>query len=458
MTESDGFRVLIAGGGVAGLEAALALRALVGPRAEVEILSPEAEFVHRQLAVAEPFSAGEVSRLDLEELVSAAGATLRRGRLGAVRGEERVAITADRAEISYEALLIAIGGRPVEALHGAVTYRDLGSRSEIRQAILDLDHGSISSLLFAVPPTVRWAMPLYELALLCAGHLEEIGDREIDLGVVTHEEEPLELFGPRAGAAVRDLLDEAGVTLRTSSAAASVEADGLRLMSVETIPCDRVVALPRLEIPPLPGVPQGPHGFIGTDLQMRVEGLDDVYAAGDATWFPVKQGGIAAQQADVAASSIASRIDPGIEPRSFNPVLRGALLTHRGPRYLRAALGDEGASSAAAPAPLWWPPAKVAGEYLAPFLASQGSGAEPASSLLEDLERPSDEAAALAGDEHREAIELCLAAAEADARWDDYGGALRWLAAGEGLGITLPSEYQIKREQWRDALNRARVP
>ena len=64
MSESR-FRVLIAGGGVAGLEGLLALRELIGERAHVEVLAPESEFAYRQLAVAEPFSAGEVARFDL---------------------------------------------------------------------------------------------------------------------------------------------------------------------------------------------------------------------------------------------------------------------------------------------------------------------------------------------------------------------------------------------------------
>ena len=39
-----------------------------------------------------------------------------------------------------------------------------------------------------------------------------------------------------------------------------------------------------------------------------MEGLDGVYAAGDATWYPIKQGGLAAQQADVVATAIAAAV------------------------------------------------------------------------------------------------------------------------------------------------------
>jgi hypothetical protein len=46
------------------------------------------------------------------------------------------------------------------------------------------------------------------------------------------------------------------------------------------------------------------------------------------------------------------------------------------PRYLRAEPGK--AHSAVDTEPLWWPPAKIVGRYLAPFLAEQlGVSNEP---------------------------------------------------------------------------------
>jgi CBS domain-containing protein len=100
-----------------------------------------------------------------------------------------------------------------------------------------------------------------------------------------------------------------------------------------------------------------------------VPGLDDVFAAGDITRFPVKQGGIAAQQADAAAEMIAANAGADLTPQPFRPVLRGLLLTGRQPRYLRQEItGGAGDVSVASPEPLWWPPAKIVGRYLAPFL------------------------------------------------------------------------------------------
>jgi sulfide:quinone oxidoreductase len=458
-TDKDGFRVVIAGGGIAGLEALLALRELVGDRVAVDVLAPEDEFVVRQLAVAEPFSAGEANSFDLTDLVSRAGGNHRHDSLAEVRPGERVVVTGAGAQIEYDALLLAIGARPVEALPGAITYRGFPSNADVRRAVLDVDQGEISSIGFAVPVTVRWALPLYELALLSAAHLREIGDRDVEIHFVTHEIEPLGLFGSNASRAVRDLLAEAGINLHTQAAPARVREGRILLQGGGAIRSDRVVAMPGSKVSEIPGIPQGPRGFIGTDREMRVEGLTRVYAAGDATWFPINQGGLAAQQADSAASAIASIVDPAIEPEPFAPVLRGAILTGSGPRYLRGGYGRGGESdSAASRSPLWWPPSKVAGRHLAPFLASITELSIDPAPALADLEPPLDDQDERAAADHDDAVALCFASAESDARWGDYENALRWIATAEKLAITIPPEYAVKREQWREAAGAARVP
>jgi sulfide:quinone oxidoreductase len=93
-----------------------------------------------------------------------------------------------------------------------------------------------------------------------------------------------------------------------------------------------------------------------------------VWAAGDTTNFPIKQGGLAAQQADVAAEAIAAEAGADVQPRPFHPVLRGVLLTGRGSQWIRRDLEtDEGDTERHA---LWWPPTKIAGRYLAPYLTA----------------------------------------------------------------------------------------
>jgi CBS domain-containing protein len=113
------------------------------------------------------------------------------------------------------------------------------------------------------------------------------------------------------------------------------------------------------------------HGFIPVDSHCRVHGVADVFAAGDITSFTVKQGGIAAQQADVAAAAIAAAAGASVIPHRFQPVLRGLLLTGREPRYLRREVSAQPEHAPVASyEPLWWPPAKIVGHHLAPFLAS----------------------------------------------------------------------------------------
>jgi sulfide:quinone oxidoreductase len=91
------------------------------------------------------------------------------------------------------------------------------------------------------------------------------------------------------------------------------------------------------------------------------------------TDFPIKQGGLAAQQADAAAELIAAQAGVPVDPNPFRPVLRGLLLTGGEPSYLRAEIaGGGGETSIADSEPLWWPPGKIAGRYLAPHLATIG--------------------------------------------------------------------------------------
>src|SRR5215217_5620596 len=75
----DAQRVLIAGGGIAGIEAALALRDLAGDRVEVEVRDPRREFAFRPFSVGEPYGAARVFRYDLERLVERCGASFGTG-------------------------------------------------------------------------------------------------------------------------------------------------------------------------------------------------------------------------------------------------------------------------------------------------------------------------------------------------------------------------------------------
>ena len=134
---------------------------------------------------------------------------------------------------------------------------------------------------------------------------------------------------------------------------------------------DAVIALPLLEGPSIPGLPSDAKGFIPIDEHARVRGVEDVYAAGDGTTFPIKQGGIATQQADAAAEHIAARVGAAVDPNPFRPVLRGQLLTGEDSLNLRHEIAGGRGEGAASADYLWWPPHKISGRYLAPWLAHE---------------------------------------------------------------------------------------
>jgi sulfide:quinone oxidoreductase len=373
--------VLVAGGGVAALEAALALRELAGERTNLELLAPEPHFWYRPLAVAEPFRLGEVRRVELAELATAAGATYSPGTLVRVDVNRRLACTAASGDLPYDRLLIACGAVPRPAVPGALTFRGPADTDKIERLLGDIDDGRVHRVAFVVPWGAVWSLPAYELALLTAAHAEARGIDQCEVALVTPEEHPLQLFGRAASEAVQALLDERGIELHTRAYATEVRDGELGLVPDAALPADRVVALPRLYGPRIDGVPRTVDGFVPVDQHGLVSGLTEVFAAGDVTTFPVKQGGIAAQQADAAAEAIAEAAGAELEPQPFRPVLRGLLLTGAQPRYLRHEVtGGTGDTSAASVEPLWWPPAKIVGRHLAPFLASL-AGSEPAPSV-----------------------------------------------------------------------------
>jgi sulfide:quinone oxidoreductase len=362
----DTTQVLIAGGGVAALEAALALRALAGDLVDVELLAPEPVFWYRPMSVAEPFGLGEARRFDLPELAAAAGASFTPGELVGVDVSRKLARTS-AATIGYDMLLIASGAEPYAAVPGAVTFRGPADTERVQEVLEWIDGGEVGRLAFVVPAGAAWALPAYELALMTAA----TRGPDVEVVLVTPEREPLALFGLAATDAIESLLAAAEVEVR-----AGVYADGfadgkLVLAGNGTIEVDEAIALPRLRGRRISGIPQTVEGFVPVDSHGVVIGLDDVYAAGDTTSFPVKQGGIAAQQAEAAAEAIAAAAGADLEPRVFRPVLRGLLLTGAQPRYLRRELtGGFGETSVVGSEPLWWPPAKIVGRYLAPFLGA----------------------------------------------------------------------------------------
>ncbi|HET8950468.1 MAG TPA: FAD-dependent oxidoreductase [Solirubrobacteraceae bacterium] len=365
-------RVLVAGGGVAGLEALLALRDLAGGRVELTLLAPEREFTYRPMAVAVPFARGHMQRRDLADIARDTGAQFVRGALAEVDADSREAVLADGRRLGYDALLVAVGAGSEPAYSRVRTWTPELDQDVFGGLLADLEEGYAKKIAFVIPPQVAWPLPAYELALMTAWDARDMGQDDVQVTVYTPEDAPLAIFGEQASAGLRSDLEEAGVAVRTGTVVEEDPAAPARLTAGGApLESQRIVALPRAIARGIGGLPADGRGFIPVDGHGRVDGVPGVWAAGDAIAFPVKQGGLAAQQANAAAEAIAADAGAGVTPAPFHPVLRGVLLTGRGRQWIRRDLGGDDAEGEAARHALWWPPTKVAGRYLAPYLAKQ---------------------------------------------------------------------------------------
>ena len=363
-------RVLIVGGGVASIEAALALRELAGDRTAVTIFSPRMDFVYRPYAVGEPYGAARVARYDLRDLAPLCGAEFQLDSVVAVDPEARLITTYDGDTYAYDYLILTQGAKLLWPVPGAATFWGIADEHDVERVLGDLRSGENRSLAFTMPGTESWALPMYELALLADTELRR-GSGHAELTIVTPEDSPLQIFGRRASELAAGLLAERGIEVITRTHPVRFEDGRLRTVPERGLEFDSVVSLPRLEGRRIRGLPHDSDGFIGIDDHCRVLNRERVFAAGDVTSFPVKQGGIATQQADAIAEAIAADLGVGLDPQPFDPILRGVLWTGEEPCYLEGWIGGGHGESSSFTAEARWGSGqgKIVGRYLTPFVA-----------------------------------------------------------------------------------------
>lgn len=362
----DPLRVVIAGGGVAALEALVALRELAPTRIAPTLVTDATCFYYRPLLIGEPFGLDHPRRYALEAICADLGAVLVRERVHEVLPDRHLVRTG-AGLLAYDVLLACPGARAHPAFQDGVTFEREFSPEDFDEALADFSDGFAPHVAIVVPDGVAWTMPAYELALLTAAWGERHHPDSSCVTLLTPEPAPLAAFGPAVSDEVRDVLDAARVIVRCGVHPDVVTATSLRAGGV-WMGADRIVSLPLLGGPRLAGLPADAQGFIRADEDGRVVDVEDVYVAGDASTFPVKQGGLAAQQADRVVADVVRRAG-GEAPEPEGLVLRGLLRTADGPRYLRAELADVEGTSSISAEPLWWPPSTIAARRLAPYLA-----------------------------------------------------------------------------------------
>lgn len=429
-------RIVVAGGGVGGLEAVLALREMLGDLASIELVSPERDFLYRAMSVAEPFGRSEPLRIRYRPLAEAHLIHHRRDAVLRVDTAASTVELGDGERLRYDALVVATGARPEAWLANALTYTGPPALGEMRALLARIAAREVRDVVFTLPPEGAWALPAYELAFLTATWCAERAVATPALHVASPEAAPLDVFGRGATTVVRDLLADRGVAFHAQSPVSAFDGARARLADGTLLDADAVVALPRLVGNALAGLPTGERGFVPVADDGLVAGTADVYAIGDAADHPIKQGGLAAQQADAAAAAIARGLGVAVEPPVHRPVMRGVLLTGMSPAFLRS--GPDGGAGFNA---MWWPPAKVAGRHLAAYLSGMPRPEpltdRPAAIDLEGAARDREEVRAMA-----------LSMASADAQWGEWDSAARWLQTVEWIDGVLPAELAARRDRY----------
>jgi sulfide:quinone oxidoreductase len=392
-SRSAKFRVSIVGGGVAAVEAALALSDLAAGRIDLTVLAPNEELIYRPMTVTEPFAFGGARHYKLAPIVADAGGRLLADKLDSVDPEESIVHTVEGLTIEYDALILAMGARPFPRYGKHVTtIDDRRLDDQLHGLIQDIEGGYVKSIAFASPGRMPWPLPLYELALMTAARADDL-QVELRTTLITPEDAPLAIFGQTASTAVAQVLARARVDTITS-AYAEVPKRGEVVISPgnRRLHVDRVVALPELSGPGVRGIPLGENGFIRVDSHGHLRDVAaPIFAAGDSIDFPIKQGGLGCQQADAAAESVAALAGVPLTPKAFDPVIQAKLLTGGEPLYLTAEItGGQGFSSRVNDTPSWSPPSKIPARFMAPYLdkldraadSARREGREPATGAV----------------------------------------------------------------------------
>lgn len=363
-------QVVVAGGGMAGIEAALALREFAGDRAAVTVVDPGRRFAIPASATGSAFGISPAVDASLARVVARTGAALRRSHLVAVDGHRRLAMLAGGELLRYDDLVVAVGPRLAPAIPEALNFRGHADVEELRSlveaVVAHSERGGDADVVVVIPEGCGWPLAGYEIAVMTREHLIAggHGDR-CRVAVVTAEDVPLAGFGPLAGGAVVGKLRKTGIEIVTGTEVDDFDWGRLRMTDGTTRPADRVVALPVSRGPGLAGLPMDGEGFVRCAPDGSVEAAPGVRVVGDAGDFPIKRGGVACQQADSVAAAIARRLGASVDDLPFMPAMpewvwdgADGWLARGGDRQLA-----EGSPPSA-----WWPVPKTAGRFLAPFL------------------------------------------------------------------------------------------
>jgi sulfide:quinone oxidoreductase len=326
-------RVLVLGGGFAGLETAFLLHMRMGKAVDITIVSDRDTFLFKPNTIYIPFGAEPESFLvPLRKPAYKQHLNLVEGIVRDLDPDKRLVSLADGTALSYDFLVIATGSgmRPEEvpglAEHAATIWTpeamsDLGRRLEALRERAEA--GEHQEVLFVVPENNKCAGPLYEIVFMLETWLRrnKLRDR-VKITYSTFEQSFIQAFGPRLHEVVSAEFAERSIEGHTGEVVEEVVEREARFASGTVRKFDELISFPPyVAAVPYPGLAQDDRGFLLTDLRTRqVQGHPEIYAPGDAGDFPVKQAFLAMLQADATADHIASLVGPREFSQAFDPI------------------------------------------------------------------------------------------------------------------------------------------
>lgn len=326
MTSGAVPRIVIVGGGFAGLEAAFVLHEALGARAAITVVSAETTFTMRPDTVYLAFGATPAEmQIPLVEPLAHRGIPLVAARVDEIDPRAQL-LFAHGEEIPYDYAILATGaaaspGRiPGLVDHGVVAWTPaelLRLRAGFREVRDRARGGARQRVLFVVPPHNDWPVPLYELLLMFEAWLRREGVRAmVSVQLATCERGYLRAFGPRTDAAVREALERRRIDGWEHATLQAVRAGEADFGEAGALPFDLLVAAAPYEAATTyRALGHDSRGFALVEQgSRRALGCEGVFVVGDAADFPVKQAVLALLQADAAAEAVVASIERR-EPR-----------------------------------------------------------------------------------------------------------------------------------------------
>jgi sulfide:quinone oxidoreductase len=313
-------RAVIAGGGFAGLESAFYLRHKLEDRVEITLISDSDYFLFKPNTIYIPFGEDpEKFKIRLDQPTRRKQINFMRDELIGIDPDHR-RVHVSKGEVEFDYLVVATGasmrtdeipGLEEHSINVWTPEQMLRLRSAYQELVEKTRGGERRKLLFLIPPNNRCAGPLYEMVMMTDTWLRQQGVRgQVEMTWTTYEGTFIQAFGPRLHEVVTAEFGERGIRGLTEHIVSHVEPGVAYYRNGESLPYDLLVTFPpytsRLWFEHLP---TDNRGFIHVDPDSRrVHGKDGIFAAGDATDFPVKQAFLALLQADAAADHIAAEI------------------------------------------------------------------------------------------------------------------------------------------------------